>query len=953
MKKTTLLFLFINLVVSATFAQKTHAKPGKSVMQEESEKYSKFTIVNDASWDTLRRNEVLPYSFNSKNGGTQKINTGCNLNKRVYGWHPYWNGNSYNNYNWSLLTDLCYFDYTVNPTNGNNSNVSFDWMNSAAVTAAKNNGKKISFTVTLFSNHSAFLSNAASKNNLITNVITLLQQRGGNGVCVDFEQMSASNRVSFTAFIQDLCIKVHAAIPGSEVSIALYTVDWNNVFDIPNLKNYIDLFAIMGYDYYYSGSPTAGPSDPLYTFDPAFNYSLSRSITDYLNAGVPNNKLLLGLPYYGREWQTVSNAIPAATIAGTSTTRTLSYVKANASAYSKRLWNPTSYTSYYDFQSLMNWKQLFINDGPSLEKRLDVVNKRTLAGIGIWALGYDNGYNDYWNAIRNVLTDCSVENCADTIFDMGGPGGSYYNNEDYRYTISSGSSGDGVSLVFKTFQTELNKDFLSIYDGASTSSPLIGTYSGTISPGTVKSTGRNLTIRFTSNGLNTATGFWAVKSCFALGNCANASSLNVTNITSTAAQLSWSGVQSATYSINVRPVGTTSWTTYTSSSSTLLLNNLAASTNYEWQLKVNCTSMNASGYTSGAPFKTLSTPCNSPSIITASSVNTSILKLNWPAVTGVANYILEWKDQTAINWSSVTVTTNNYVLSGLSASTAYQCRVKSVCSSTTSAASPVAIFITRAACYDANENNNTASTATSISNGNESFGKICSGDVDWFKFSSSTKCDITIDLSQLGANYDMELFFNGTYVTGKYSLGTVTEIITRTSQPAGNYLVKIFPATSTDVNLMKDYRLLVTFSPSQFIFVNPNILGNGEKKLTGSDDEDMVLKSLSTDESDQRSAVLTKHADSLSTTVSQNFSVYPNPTSSKTYISYRLAKPECVSVNITDLFGKELTVINGTFQDMGNHVIEFSKEDYELTPGIYFIKLRTPAYELVKKFIIQ
>ncbi|MBL2951458.1 hypothetical protein ELO23_30375, partial [Klebsiella pneumoniae] len=83
---------------------------------------------------------------------------------------------------------------------------------------------------------------------------------------------------------------------------------------------------IMGYDYYYSGSATAGPEAPLYNFQTSYNYTLAKSITYYVKQGATPSKLLLGLPYYGREWETAANTAPSSTTGGFTSSRTLSYV---------------------------------------------------------------------------------------------------------------------------------------------------------------------------------------------------------------------------------------------------------------------------------------------------------------------------------------------------------------------------------------------------------------------------------------------------------------------------------------------------------------------------------------------------------------------------------------------------------------------------------------------------
>ena len=56
----------------------------------------------------------------------------------------------------------------------------------------------------------------------------------------------------------NLCMQMHTAIPGSEVSTVLYAVDWNNVFDFNIMEPEVDNYIIMGYAYYYQGSSNTG-----------------------------------------------------------------------------------------------------------------------------------------------------------------------------------------------------------------------------------------------------------------------------------------------------------------------------------------------------------------------------------------------------------------------------------------------------------------------------------------------------------------------------------------------------------------------------------------------------------------------------------------------------------------------------------------------------------------------
>lgn len=486
----------------------------QSTIQEQSNHYKNFNFTNDSQWDSLSTIEN-GISINQNHSAARTTTTACTLTKKVYGWHPYWVGSVYTNYDWSMLSDFCYFNYDVSPANGNNTNGSFAWNTSAAVTAALSNSVNVHFCATMFSNHSTFWASSTAQQTFITNAINLLNSRGGNGINVDFEGMGSSDKAPFTAFMTSLCNQVHAANPNYKVTMALYAVDWSTSFDIPALNPIVDEFIIMGYDYYYSGSSTAGPESPLYNFQTGYNYTVAKTITYYLKQGVSNNKLLLGLPWYGREWETAGNTAPSSTTGGFTSSRTYNYVKNNAATYSaaNKKWESNCFNPYYSYQSAGLWRQCWIDDVYSYGRKFDLINQRGIGGIGIWALGYDDGYSDLWNLIRDKFSTCATTACTDSIFDMGGPNRNYYDNENYIYTIAP-TGASKVNLNFSYVITEANYDTLFVYDGNSISSPTLGVYTGTTSTSfSLTSTTPSVTIRFKSDVATVRSGFKAIWNC--------------------------------------------------------------------------------------------------------------------------------------------------------------------------------------------------------------------------------------------------------------------------------------------------------------------------------------------------------------------------------------------------------------------------------------------------------
>jgi N-acetyl-anhydromuramyl-L-alanine amidase AmpD len=298
--------------------------------------------------------------------------------------------------------------------------------------------------------------------------------------------------------------------------------------------------------------------------------------------------------------------------------------------------------------------------------------------------------------------------------------------------------------------------------------------------------------------------------------CNAPTSLVTNNITVSGAKLDWtavSGVSSYTleYKTNASAtytqVGPIYYNTYT-------ITGLTGGTAYNWRVRSNCTS-NSSAFTTAVNFTTLN-PCVATTTLNKSYIGTSSVNLNWSAVSGAAGYILEWKPASATTWTNVSVTNNYTSIFSLSASTSYNWRITTVCAGGNSAASATQTFSTRASCYDAYETNNvyTAPAVYPSLNGGYVYGKICaSGDVDFFKITTTTTSNINFVLANLPKNYNIETYTStGAFLKGGYATGTTNESVVLNNKAAGTYLFKVYGATSTDNDALNDYRLYVTTS---------------------------------------------------------------------------------------------------------------------------------------------
>jgi hypothetical protein len=164
----------------------------------------------------------------------------------------------------------------------------------------------------------------------------------------------------------------------------------------------------MGYDYRTAGSSVAGSISPL--TGPV--YDLTDTVKAY-TAKISPSKVILGVPYYGRAWSTPTDALHAKNISGAKYggSAAPSYAQAAdlVAAYGRR-WDSVEqapWTAYRKqtctaaYGCVTSWRQLYYDDAASLKLRYDLVNRTSLRGAGIWALGFDNSRPE----LRAALAD--------------------------------------------------------------------------------------------------------------------------------------------------------------------------------------------------------------------------------------------------------------------------------------------------------------------------------------------------------------------------------------------------------------------------------------------------------------------------------------------------------------------------------------------------------------------
>jgi spore germination protein YaaH len=340
----------------------------------------------------------------------------------------------YTSWDFSLLTTVAFFGLHINDDGSMASDSGMSVWNSSILngllTTAHAHATKVVLTIVLQDFASGTPHMCAGLINRVTTVSQTVAQvaaKGVDGVNVDYEGLNGtcSNGVSARAMMNDFVARLRAALPGgSYLSVDTYAssaTDPIGFFDIGGLNNYVDSFFVMAYDLEYSNyahPPLScsgfclGPTAPL----AGYYYNDTNTAAEYA-ATVPSNKVILGVPYYGRK-ACVSALGPNSSPTGAVTAD--GYLDASTEAVDPQVL-ANSYSAHRDANdpagqerwdlwwntTLSCARELYWDDVASISQKYDLVRRDNLRGVGIWTLNYGGGSPELWSAI-NTYFACPV-----------------------------------------------------------------------------------------------------------------------------------------------------------------------------------------------------------------------------------------------------------------------------------------------------------------------------------------------------------------------------------------------------------------------------------------------------------------------------------------------------------------------------------------------------------------
>ena len=235
----------------------------------------------------------------------------------------------------------------------------------------------------------------ASANNLISDVAPIMKDKGFTDLNLDIESfMTASDsaRANFTTFVSTVTDQIKAQHLGT-VTLDLIPISLvkSDIYDARALGAVVDRVILMTYDYHYMGSFTSGANAPIGGAGTSLEYDTETAVKEALKA-IPAGKILLGIPLYGYEWETIDSSPEAATIPDGSSMASSSRVDdilSGCSSCSAQI-DAVAREPYVIYPENDYFNEIYFENEASMKEKITLAQKYHLGGVALWALGYED-----------------------------------------------------------------------------------------------------------------------------------------------------------------------------------------------------------------------------------------------------------------------------------------------------------------------------------------------------------------------------------------------------------------------------------------------------------------------------------------------------------------------------------------------------------------------------------
>jgi len=225
------------------------------------------------------------------------------------------------------------------------------------------------------------LSNEASRQAALKQVLALAELYRLDGINLDFENLLLEDKPLLVQFVRELTPLAHeqGLTVSIDVTVKSLSENWSLIYDRELLGQVVDYVALMAYDEHWAASPEAGSVASL----PWVEQGLKGVLAE-----VPAEKILLGVPFYTRLWEEKQvDGQTEVSSRALSMDRAQELIKENGAEIT---FDAATGQNYATWQEGDTTYRVWLEDDVSLAARVELVHRYGLAGIAAWSRGFEN-----------------------------------------------------------------------------------------------------------------------------------------------------------------------------------------------------------------------------------------------------------------------------------------------------------------------------------------------------------------------------------------------------------------------------------------------------------------------------------------------------------------------------------------------------------------------------------
>ncbi len=242
------------------------------------------------------------------------------------------------------------------------------------------------------------LNNTDVRDEIIRQLLVYSSMYELDGINIDFENVNLKDKDALTQFVRELTplLREQGLIVSIDVAVPDGSDNWSKFYDRKALGEVVDYVCLMTYDQHWSSSPIAGSTAQITWVE--------KNVQKVLNM-VPNDKLVLGLPFYTRLWKEEKDRNGRVKVSNVKAL-TMSEVKKIIDKKKAEVsWDEESgqFYAFYNEDDIVY--KIWVEDENSINLKSSLVQKYNLAGVSSWSKNFE--VDGIWNVLNNNLKNIS------------------------------------------------------------------------------------------------------------------------------------------------------------------------------------------------------------------------------------------------------------------------------------------------------------------------------------------------------------------------------------------------------------------------------------------------------------------------------------------------------------------------------------------------------------------